>query len=69
MFHRAALKGMATKCVYCGVMLIFADDQGRVRMMTVDERNDLAARPLEPLLEELLRSIKVQPEFTKKRSN
>jgi hypothetical protein len=41
-----SLKGNPTMCGYCGALLVFADDAGRVRAMTEAERNSVEFEPI-----------------------
>lgn len=68
--RRISVQGSLTICCYCGALLVFADEDGRLRMMTEEER---AARGLDPVLEKLIdqyRREKVKaPDFTRKNFN
>jgi hypothetical protein len=60
------LKGKFTMCIYCGALLTFADNKGRMRIMTAEERAD--AMRLHPTLQNLVdqwRREKV-PNFARK---
>jgi hypothetical protein len=61
------LKGNATMCAYCGALLVFADDQGRVRAMTESERDSVKFAPIVEQFYAMWRA-KVQG-FTKTRFN
>jgi hypothetical protein len=64
------LKGKPTMCGYCGALLIFADNAGRVRMMTEAERNVLQLHPeAKKLMDSWKRDHVPAPDFTKKRFN
>jgi hypothetical protein len=64
------LKGQHTMCAYCGAMLVFADDQGHLRMMTEAERNSLDLAPVVQFLYDKWRREKTRaPDFTRKRYN
>jgi hypothetical protein len=62
-------KGHATLCCYCGALLIFADDAGRVRAMSERERNSLHLAPIVEQLYALWRADHPAGDFTKKRFN
>jgi hypothetical protein len=66
---RVSLAGTVTMCVYCGALLIFADEAGRVRLPTPEER----ARKLDPILQDLLDAFRRErikpPDFTRKNYN
>ena len=68
--RRVSLKGSVTMCAYCGALLVFADEEGRLRLMTEEER---ATHSLDPVLQKLVddfRRKNVQPpNFTKKNFN
>jgi hypothetical protein len=63
------VKGEVTVCASCGARLIFADDQGRVRIMTEHERATIRLDPqVELLLEKMMeRRKRSQPNFTQRR--
>ncbi len=60
------LKGKTTMCCHCGAVLVFADNRGNVRAMTISER---AAYKPNPMLEKIRRSFDLAEDFTKKRYN
>jgi len=65
------LKGHPTLCTYCGAVLIFADDAGRVRAMTEAERNALELHPdAERVFNEWRRDyVRPAEDYTKKTWN
>jgi hypothetical protein len=67
--RRISIVGTSTMCVYCGALLIFADEAGRVRLPTTEER----AQKLDPILQDLLDSFRREriqpPNFTRKNYN
>lgn len=65
--RRVSLKGNASMCVYCGAMLVFADEEGHVRVMTAAERSSYR---LDPVLESIISRLRAKiPDFTKKSYN
>jgi hypothetical protein len=62
-------KGHATLCGYCGALLIFADDAGRVRAMSERERNSLQLAPIVEQLYAQWRAEHPVGDFTRKRFN
>jgi hypothetical protein len=40
------IKGRPTMCAYCGALLVFADNRGRVRAMTEAERDSAHFAPI-----------------------
>ena len=67
---RISVKGTQTICCYCGALLVFADEEGHLRLMTPEER---AGRRLDPLLEDLIERVRRErvkpPDFTRKNWN
>jgi hypothetical protein len=68
--QQVSIKGSLTMCAYCGALLVFADEEGRLRLMTMEER---ATERFHPVLQKLIddfRRKKVQPpDFTRKNFN
>jgi hypothetical protein len=68
--RRVSLKGNVSMCVYCGAMLVFADDEGHLRTMTAAERSTYH---LEPVLQDIMDKIRSKrpnpPDFTRKNFN
>lgn len=68
--RRVSIQGALTMCCYCGALLVFADEEGRLRLMTEEER---ATHRFDPVLEKLIdqyRREKVKPpNFTRKNFN
>jgi hypothetical protein len=64
---RVSVKGHATMCMYCGAMLMFADEEGHLRLMTAMERSTFRLHPDLSKLQERLRPK--PPDFTKKSYN
>jgi hypothetical protein len=61
------MKGHATMCMYCGAMLMFADEEGHLRLMTATERSTYR---VEPDLAEMLERLRPKPpDFTRKSYN
>jgi hypothetical protein len=64
------LKGCPTMCGYCGTLLIFADNDGRVRAMTETERNSVNLAPIvEKLYARWRDKVRATGDFTKTRFN
>ena len=61
--RRVSLKGNATMCCYCGAMLVFADEDGRLRVMTQEEHSTFR---MDPVFETMLREMRDKLDFTKK---
>jgi hypothetical protein len=59
------LEGNPTMCAYCGALLIFADNAGRVREMTESERNSVQ---FEPYVKQLLDEWKAKIDRERKRA-
>jgi hypothetical protein len=69
--RRISIQGSLTMCCYCGALLVFADQEGRLRVMTAEERSTCKFDPvLEKLIDDFRRE-KVQhpPNFTRKNFN
>jgi hypothetical protein len=68
--RRVSIKDAFTMCCYCGAILVFADEEGRLRPMTEEER---ATHRFDPVIQDLIdnfRREKVQPPgFTRKNFN
>ena len=60
---RISIKGSATMCCYCGAMLVFADEEGHLRVMTETERANFR---MDPVLENVIRKMRDKLDFTKK---
>lgn len=64
---RVSIKGQPSMCVYCGALLVFADEEGHVRVMTAAERSSYH---LDPVLEKIMARMRPKrPDFTKKNYN
>ena len=67
--RKVSIEGSMTMCAYCGVLLMFADEDGRLRLMTAEERAAKVDPAVQQLIDDFRRDKVKPPDFTKRSFN